>query len=427
MMYTLRRLADSGRTIVLVTHATANITVCDHVVFMAAGRVVYFGPPQEALSFFNVTSGDFADIYTRLEGAGDPNNPIVQRDLQTEYARWQQSNAKVNKQPSLAELWELKYQSSPYYQRYVTDRLAQAPAGPVVRAATAATKPRRDPPLRQFGILARRYLDLTLQDRRNLLILLLQAPLIGLLLLLVARPDAMTGALQRGEAKKVLFMLATVSVWFGIINSAREIVKETAIYQRERLVNLRIGPYILSKVAVLSLLVFVQTVLILGVVAVRVTFPGEVGLLFPPFVETFITLLLTSMAGMSLGLVISAYAASADRAISIVPLALIPQILFAGLIFNIEGAATPISWLTISRWSMDALGTSLDLNSLCNLPSLDDVGSVPPGCTPGFLTSEDAFTYTVGHLLSRWAALAIFALACLGLTGWALRRRDHVL
>src|SRR5690606_11951248 len=118
----------------------------------------------------------------------------------------------------------------------------------------------------------KRYLDLTLQDRRNLLILLLQAPIIALLLLLVARGDALTGVqtqdlIQRGEAKKVLFMLATVSVWFGIINAAREITKELPIFQRERLVNLRIGPYLLSKVIVLSLLVFVQTLILLGMIA----------------------------------------------------------------------------------------------------------------------------------------------------------------
>src|SRR5207237_8106451 len=58
MMYTLRRLADSGRTIVLVTHATANISQCDHVAFMSDGRLVYFGPPAEALAFFYVRSGD---------------------------------------------------------------------------------------------------------------------------------------------------------------------------------------------------------------------------------------------------------------------------------------------------------------------------------------------------------------------------------
>ncbi|HMQ35131.1 MAG TPA: FHA domain-containing protein, partial [Chloroflexaceae bacterium] len=133
MMYTLRRLADSGRTVVLVTHATANITVCDHVAFMAAGRLVYFGPPAEALGFFNVTSGDFADIYTKLEGPGDAASPVVQRDLRAEHEAWAQANQGAKSQPGLAELWELKYRASPIYQRYVAARLADAPAGPVVR------------------------------------------------------------------------------------------------------------------------------------------------------------------------------------------------------------------------------------------------------------------------------------------------------
>src|SRR5205085_8747402 len=92
MMYTLRRLADSGRTVILVTHATANITQCDHVAFMSDGRMVFFGPPAEALPFFNVTSGDFADIYTKLEGMADQRDAdrwaVVQRDLQNEFNAW---------------------------------------------------------------------------------------------------------------------------------------------------------------------------------------------------------------------------------------------------------------------------------------------------------------------------------------------------
>ena len=431
MMYTLRRLADSGRTIVLVTHATANITVCDHVVFMADGRLVYFGPPTEALAFFNVTSGDFADIYTKLEGEGDPNSPIVQHDLKAEHEAWRRANPKVQGHPTLAELWEFKYRGSAQCQRYIIARLAQTqtPPSPAAKATPAQAR-RTAAPLRQFGLLTQRYLDLTLQDQRNLLIMLLQAPIIALLLLLVARSDALIGVqaaevLQRSEAKKLLFMLATVSVWFGIINAAREIVKEVPIFQRERLVNLRIGPYIASKVAVLSLLVLVQTLVLVGIVALKVRFPEASGLLLPSLVETFITLLLTSLAGMALGLVISAFSVSGDRAISIVPLALIPQILFAGLIFKIEGAATPLSWLTISRWSMDALGTGLNLNSLCHLPNADDAGTVPSGCTPDFLSTEDAFTHSVEHLLGRWLILVLYTLVCLGLTAWALRRRDR--
>ena len=87
MMYTLRKLADGGRTVVLVTHATANITQCTHVAFMADGRLVCFGPPQEALEFFGSTdfrrhlyppqptagpAGESAT--TRLPGAGKRNS-----------------------------------------------------------------------------------------------------------------------------------------------------------------------------------------------------------------------------------------------------------------------------------------------------------------------------------------------------------------
>nr|WP_255603488.1 FHA domain-containing protein [Oscillochloris sp. ZM17-4] len=429
MMYTLRRLADSGRTVVLVTHATANITQCDHVAFMAAGRVVYFGPPSEALAFFNITSGDFADIYTKLEGQGDPQSPIVQRDLQAERQAWAAANPGAQQQPGLGELWEMKFRGSASYQRYVTGRLGQSPQ-PAAAPSAAPQRQNKVSPLRQFGILTRRYFDLTLQDRRNLLILLLQAPIIALLLLLVARRDALTGAqaidlIQRGEAKKVLFMLATVSVWFGIINAAREITKELPIFQRERLVNLRIGPYLLSKVAVLSALIIVQTAVMLGMVALNVQFPADTGVIMPALAETFVTLLLTAFTGMALGLVISAASDSGDRAISIVPLALIPQILFAGLIFKIEGLATPLSWLTISRWSMDALGISADLNSLCDLPNSGGGGSVPPGCSPGFLDVEPSFAHSPSALLGRWGAMLLYTLICLGITAWLVRRRDR--
>jgi len=432
MMYTLRRLADSGRTVVLVTHATANITQCDHVIFMAGnGRMVFFGPPVEALNFFQVTSGDFADIYTKIEGVGDPDHPVVRQDLQTEYETWRSANPQAQTPPSLAELWEMRYRNSALYQQYVVGRLAATPADPPAQRNAAAQTTQRISLWRQFVLLTRRYFDLLRQDRRHLLILLLQAPIIAVLLILVARSDALTGVqaqdlIQRGEAKKVLFMLATVSVWFGIINAAREITKEQAVYRRERLVNLRIGPYLLSKVVVLSGLVIVQTIILLGIVLLKVIFPGETGILLPPLLETFITLVLSGGAGMALGLAISAASATPDRAISLVPFALIPQILFAGLIFPIEGIATPLSWLTISRWTMDALGASVDLNRLCNLPNTDDQGSIPPGCTPGFLETEAAFNHDPAHLVGRWLVLLIYAAGCMAIAAWVLRRRDRV-
>jgi len=428
MMYTLRRLADSGRTIILVTHATANINVCDHVAFMSDGRMVFFGPPAEALKFFGVASGDFADIYTRIDGLADPNDPerwaIVQRDLQAEYAAWQHHHQQTSGNskptvPTLAELWEMKFRASPQYATYVTGRLAEAPAGPVSGNTEdqSATKRSGVSSLRQFGILVRRYFDLTLQDRRNLAILLLQAPIIGLLLMLVAKADAIVGENAfANEAKKVLFMLATVGVWFGIINAAREITKEAPIYRRERLANLRIGPYVLSKVVVLLLLVVLQSAVLLALVGLKVQFP-EQGVMLPIQLELFITAVLTSLAGMAMGLAISAFAATPDRAISLVPLALIPQIIFAGVIFSLGDGITVqrvLSWLTISRWAMDAYGTSVNINSLPLQPGMLRLPNPP-----------EEYTFTPTHLLSRWGILFGYMVVCLALTAWQLHQRDR--
>ena len=53
-MQLMRRLADQGRTIVVITHATKNVMLADKVVFLArGGYLAWFGPPDEALRYFD--------------------------------------------------------------------------------------------------------------------------------------------------------------------------------------------------------------------------------------------------------------------------------------------------------------------------------------------------------------------------------------
>jgi len=108
MMYTLRYLADSGRTVVLVTHATANITQCDLVAFLANGRLVYYGPPAGALQMFGATGGDFADIYTRLHGRASEDQIEYGGELAAQYAVWRQHHPKAAAPPTMAVLWEMR-------------------------------------------------------------------------------------------------------------------------------------------------------------------------------------------------------------------------------------------------------------------------------------------------------------------------------
>jgi hypothetical protein len=125
MMYTLRYLRGLGRTVVLVTHATANITQCDLVAFLADGRLVYYGPPAGALQMFGATGGDFADIYTRLHGPASAD----QIEFGGELARSTPCGASTTpagKPPTMAELWEMRFRDSEYYRTYVYERTKPA-------------------------------------------------------------------------------------------------------------------------------------------------------------------------------------------------------------------------------------------------------------------------------------------------------------
>ena len=86
-----------------------------------------------------------------------------------------------------AEAWQAKYAQSLQYQKYVVERPARAPVAPSIEQH--AEKERRakafvQSPWRQLSILCGRYLELLVADRKNLALLLLQAPIIGLLLLM---------------------------------------------------------------------------------------------------------------------------------------------------------------------------------------------------------------------------------------------------
>ncbi|MDQ6645272.1 MAG: FHA domain-containing protein, partial [Chloroflexota bacterium] len=163
MMFLLRKLADKGHTIVLVTHATNNINACDYVCFLAqGGRLAFFGPPNDAKTFFDKT--DFAEIYSALEPTEQNKNIPAEA--------------------------EQRFKASPYYQQYVKTPLEQGPAGHVnVIDSIVDVKPsRRGNPMKQFRLLTTRYMELLKNDTGNLLILLLQAPIIALILFFLAAP-----------------------------------------------------------------------------------------------------------------------------------------------------------------------------------------------------------------------------------------------
>ncbi|MHB8648041.1 MAG: FHA domain-containing protein, partial [Thermomicrobiales bacterium] len=413
MMQLMRKVADTDKTVILVTHATQNITLCDKVVFLApGGYLAFFGPPREALTFFGVET--FADIYVTL---GQPGAP---------------------------EEWARRYAESPYHAKYIDARIGRALAaqgrqrGLPPPAVRPDQKLQRAQSLSQFKTLTARYIATILKDSRNLIILLMQAPIIALLLGMTYGRKVFTVVLQTNavgqpsgiswrpnQASTLTTLIVIVALWFGVSNSAREIVKEASIFRRERMVNLRLGPYLASKFVVLMGLCLVQNFIMLGILGLLSPYHLQkvnqrLGRLEPiggSWIKTYLTLIIVSLAGVALGLLLSAFVANPDRAASIVPIILIPQIIFSGTLIKVAElpiAGKILSWFVAGNWGVQAVGQASGVGDVVNAAALLEARQ-------NNVAVKDPFYIGV------WPSvliLLVMAVVSVGITVWALQRKD---
>lgn len=399
MMYDLNRLADEGRTVVLVTHATANIEQCDHVAFLTQGWLSYYGPPNDALTFFGVR--DFSDIYLKLSQEIDPKHgKPVPEDLKSFY----QSKPGASGKTYAGVIWAQRYHSSPQFKQYVADRQNQLrSAGRNQAAAPIPPRRAKDSFIRQMIILARRQFDLIRFDWRTLFILLVMLPLIGALFAMVStendfigRPGtigqidaALTAELEEGglkldekndylpavNAELLVSMIALALTQGGTFAAAYEIVKERAIYRREKAVNLKAISYVLSKILILGLFALFQVGAFLLVIAAVVDFGFEGGLLDLGIGELYITLYLAVLASIAFGLFISAVIPSQDVVLYAILAQLFIQIILSGTMFPLNN--NPASLAVPGYWATLSAGSTIDIPGLNEESRVCSVNEIP--------------------------------------------------
>lgn len=433
MMMLFRRLADEGRIVVMVTHKFEKFEEMHHVALLTrGGRLAFFGPPREALEYFECETP--GDIYRRIS-ARDPD----------ELSR--------------------SFKESSQHRRFVDERVAEtrelAAAAGGLSGGTAAAPGGAE---RRLGVgqwltLTQRYLEIKLRDRRNTLLLLIQAPVVALILAVVVGDS-------RNDAK-TLFIAAVISIWFGANNAIREIVSESAIYSRERLFNLKIPSYVLSKFVVLAGLALVQCLLFVSILV------GFGRLSAGDFFPIALILYLTSLAGVATGLFFSALVGSSEKAMSILPLILVPQLLMSGFLNPLDdlyvnlrtnkpataeeyrryekasevgpqaeaesppappdpvkkyaglGPARYAAGLIVARWSVEALAHAVSVDDreardlLAARMNVAGYRKVFEGGSPA-----DVIAAYRRRVVLDMAVLAGFCAASLVLTMWALNRKD---
>jgi ABC transport system ATP-binding/permease protein len=366
IMKLFRQIAESGRTVVLTTHAMENVKLFDKIVVLMRGKLVFYGGPQEALA--HVKAESFKDLYDKLEAPIDQRiaamPPLPANATKSQKQAFKHQREQIAEQ--VAEEWKQSFQRTETYRHNVVEPIGDlrsnlAPQAPPKRLTSPTDA------LRQWGTLTRRYIEVFTRDKFNLLILFAQAPIIAFLTYFVVG--------SKSPRDFPYFMLALVSIWFGTSLAAREIIRERAVYARERMVNLHLFPYVASKLFVLTLIVSFQCILLYG----SLKFLHYAGLMALPgwALPQLFVMIITGIVGISVGLLISAVVKSSEMATSLVPLILIPQILFAGLVGVPAGLSKAVGTLMPATWAFD------EIKRLSTLDTLDEEGSDPNGVNKG--------------------------------------------
>ena len=151
----------------------------------------------------------------------------------------------------------------------------------------------------------------------------------------------------------------------GLLNTIQEVNKERVILKREYMGNLKLPIYMLSKYIVQGVISLIQAViLVVTFVLVKGT-PSCKGVIISNVtVEMIVLIFLTIYASAGMGLLLSSITKSADRAMAIAPFVLIIQLIFSGILFELTGATDKISYVTFSRWAMESIGSTCNLNEL---------------------------------------------------------------
>ncbi len=374
VMQLLRGLADDGRTVLVVTHSVAELSLCDKLLVMApGGSVAYFGPPDEALNFFGYST--WADVFSAFENYRDYD-------------------------------WAGRWKGSQHYQLYAAELDAVAPQ-PVVMPSAQQMRPAKPQGWgSQLWTLIRRYVSVIASDKGFMGLMLILPAVLGVVSTVIPATFGLAPPTPpsrfNGDAGTIMLILAVGMCFSGAANSVRELIKERVIYERERATGLSRSAYLMSKVIVLGFITAIQGVIICAIGFAPRDLPTE-GLLMPPAVELCVSVIALGFTSMMFGLVISSLVKTAEKTMPLLVMFAIVQVVFTGILFQVYDSPglEQFAWLMPSRWAVAAAGTTLNLGKL-----------MPPWDQDNPTNTDPLWDATVGQWSLNIIILLAIGIAC---------------
>ena len=189
------------------------------------------------------------------------------------------------------------------------------------------------------------------------------------------------------------FALVCACIWIGIFNSIQSVCKERDIIKREH----RSGMSIFSYVNAHALFELIQCFLEAVIVTVMTlifnsdTVPSA-GAIMPVALELTVSFFVIIFSSDMLGLMISCIVKTPQTAMTVMPFVLILQLIMSGMIFELKGFTDKLSNLMISKWGLNAICISANVNAMAGAPG------------------DESYKFEALNLLKMWGLPMLFAL-----------------
>jgi len=364
----LRKLADRSATVVFTTHSVEDLALCDRIVFMArGGRVGLVGDLGAAFEHFGVDSA--SDLYRRLADAelASDTQAMVPRSHRLDGAG----------------------DTGQHFER-------RAVAGP----------------LTQWRVLTRRTAETFVRNPLTLAILIASPVMVVGMFVILFRPGAFEFESPSPSSMVMIgFWIVFAAFFFGITYGLLQICTERTIVDRERLVGLRLGAYVASKVTVLVPFLSLVIVSMLGVLRLLDRLPSRP---LSTYASMAGSLLLCAVAALGLGLLASASVKTVAQATLALPMLCFPAVLFSGAILPVHlmpGAGAMVSTVIPTRWAFESIGHDLgarrilaDGGSPLGPPLLESYGGAGTASTLTYCIVLTVFV--IGFMAATAAVLA---------------------
>lgn len=339
VMTMLRRLADAGRVVIVVTHSLTYMDACDQILLLApGGKTAFADPPAEIGPTMGTT--DWADIFARV--STDPDGA---------------------------------------HRAFLARHPAAPRPSPTAREAPLGTPPHTSL-WRQVYTLTRRQTRLIAADRGYFAFLAALPFVLGVLTMAVPGTTGLGYANPLGavpdEPNSILVLLNLATVFMGTALTIRDLVGERSIFRREQAVGLSASAYLLAKVVVYSAAAIVETAILTAIVAVGQGAPTHGAVLFgggavAATVELYATLAFTAIASAMVGLALSSLARSGEQILPMLVVVIMASMVLAGGLIQVTGrlGLDQVSWLLPARWGFAASASTVDLRNIYPLAPHD--------------------------------------------------------